>query len=527
MTERSIPVQSEVTAGNDSIEKPERVAPQSGLKPRAVVGDSNDAREAVPILLPNRNLPALFGDEVVVFQSESGRACILRQDDRRLDVLVIGTKSCDAFLRRLARRHARYLTGNDLRELNECLTAQAEVSGDLRVVDYRIAPIDGGFEIDLGDGEYVRVRVTANEVSIITDGSERLFFRTSTMRALPVPAEVGDLKRLGGYLNLGEPDRVLLIGWITYTLAHAKRPTTNFLILLLIGDQGVGKSFLCYIIQMLIDPSGIRHRSFPRTAQDLAIAAQAAHILVYDNLRDVVPRGLSDIMCMSATGGAFTTRRLYSNDEQVVLSLHVALLLNGIAPSLSEPDLAQRSLPLTLRQLDEGERKDEEALAREFEADRPIIFHGLLDLIAKILEHLPTVEVTNPERMLGFSRWLAAMEKADGVPAGVYQAQYSSALNAGMLESLESNPLATAIMDLVSGDKDWWTGTPAELLEALDYRVNRRTLYSKDWPHNAIALSRRLQVLKPALRRQGIDISWSRGRERRITISLLGGASHD
>jgi hypothetical protein len=526
MTDKNVPAQSEVTAGNGSTEQPERVAPPSELKSRAAVGDSNEAKEAMPILLPNRNLPALFGDEVLVFQSESGRACILRLDDRRLEVLVIGTKPCDAFLRRLARRHARYLTGNDLRELNECLTAQAEVSGDIRAVDYRIAPIDGGFEIDLGDGQYIRVRVTADGVSIITDGSETLFFRTSTMRALPVPAEFGDLSRLGRYLNLDLPDRILLIAWITYTLAHPKRPTTNFLILLLIGDQGVGKSFLCYIIQLLIDPSGIRHRSFPRTAQDLAISAQAAHILVYDNLGDDVPRGLSHIMCMSATGGAFTTRRLYSNDEEVVLSLHVALVLNGIAPSLSEPDLAQRSLPLRLRQLDDGERKDEEALAQEFEADRPYIFRGLLDLIAKILECLPTAEVTNPERMLGFSRWLAAMEMVDGVPTGVYQAQYSAALNDGMLESLESNPLATAIMELVNGNKDWWTGTPAELLEALDYTVNRRTLYSKDWPPNAIALSRRLQILKPALRRQGIDISWSRGRQRQINISLLGGAAH-
>jgi len=214
MIVKSSPAQSEVTAGNSSIEHPERVAPQSELNPRAVVGNSNEAK-ATPFLLPNRNLPALFGDEVHVFQSESGRACILRLDDRRLDVLVIGTKPCDAFLRRLARRQARYLTGNDLRELNECLTAQADVSGDIRAVDYRIAPIAGGFEIDLGDGEYIRVRVKAGSVAIITDGSQSLFFRTSTMRALPVPAEVGDLKRLGRYFNLDLPDRILLIAWIT------------------------------------------------------------------------------------------------------------------------------------------------------------------------------------------------------------------------------------------------------------------------------------------------------------------------
>jgi hypothetical protein len=52
---------------------------------------------------------------------------------------------------------------------------------------------------------------------------------------------------------------------------------------------------------------------------------------------------------------------------------------------------------------------------------------GLLELITKIPTHLPTIEVAHPERIIDIVRWLAAMEKVDGVPAGVYQTQYSVA----------------------------------------------------------------------------------------------------
>jgi hypothetical protein len=154
---------------------------------------------------------------------------------------------------------------------------------------------------------------------------------------------------------------------------------------------------------------------------------------------------------------------------------------------------------------------------RAFHADLPRIFRGLLDLISQILTYLPTVEVTNPERMYDFVRWLAAMEKADGAPPGVYQAQYSAALSEGMLDSLHESQLAVAVMRFADELPDGrWTGTPTELLRALDFPSARK---SGDWPQNAIALSKRLKPLQAALRRQGVDIRLGRGKERKITIT--------
>ena len=244
-------------------------------------------------------------------------------------------------------------------------------------------------------------------MSVITTGSDTLFLRTAIMKSLPMPAEVGDLRRLHPYVNLHPAERFLLIAWIVYTLAHPKQPTTTFLLLLLLGGEGTGKSVLCRVVQALIDPSDVLLRTFPRSEQDLAIAAQRAHVLFYDNMRSISPT-MSDRLCIAATGGTFSTRRLYSDADEVDLRLHVALVLNGIVPCVDQPDLVQRSLPLTLLHIEEAARRDESILFRQFEADLPVIFRGLLDRMAGVLANLPHAEVTHPERVLGFSRWLAA-----------------------------------------------------------------------------------------------------------------------
>ena len=65
------------------------------------------------------------------------------------------------------------------------------------------------------------------------------------------------------------------------------------------------------------------------------------------------------------------------------------------------------------------------------------------------------------------AQWLAAMEKSRDVPAGVYQMQYSTALNDSMQDSLLEDPLAAAVVTVADNNSDGgWSGTPTELLSA-------------------------------------------------------------
>lgn len=484
--------------------------------------DSSDQRSLGTTRLPD----SVFEDIDIILGSD-GHTYLVITDDGNAHTLRIGTKQANLFIRHLARQKGIPLKSSDLREINDELTANAELSCEPRDIRYRVAPQQGGIELDMGDAYHTRIRILPDKVEIIKDGSATLFSRTLGMQPFMAPAETGELKLLEKYLNLDAVSRTLLVAWIGYTLAHPKTPTTSYLILVLQGDQGSGKSFLCKIIQALVDPSMVGVQSFPTNPKDLVIACQNAHVLFYDNLRAIKPH-MADKLCMASTGGALTTRRLYTDAEQQVLPLHGAIVLNGIHSFVDQPDLAQRCMPLHLKSIDEKNRRSESELYRDYQSDLPQIFRGLLDLTAGVLAALPSVEVSNPERMIDFVRWLAAMEKVHGAPPGIYQSAYGDALNHSMLESLLENPLAAAVL-LFADDKvdDFWTGTPTDLLRELEARVGKRTPYSRDWPQNPISLSKRLRSLRSALRRQGIDVELSRGKQRKITIERMEGAAHD
>lgn len=469
------------------------------------------------------NLPKKLG----LILAQNGATFAVIRENANPYVLPVGGRKLNNIIRSFGHDEGFTLRKSDINEINDHLKAQAETAGVFKNVWYRIAPILDGVEIDLGDETHARIRITADGVQLVTGGSETLFYRTAVSLPLVRPSENGDISLLKKYLNLHPVSMMLFIGWLTYTLAHPKVASTKFVILVLQGGQGSGKSSLCNnILLKLIDPSVVGVQFMPTNIKDLSIAAQNAHVLCYDNIRDI-KQFMSDSLCVASTGGSMSTRQLYSDADQQVLHLHVALVLNGLHSFIDQPDLAQRCLPIQLQTIPENNRKSETEIVSEFNADLPAIMRGMFDLISKIFKFLPNAEVTNPERMLDFVRWVAAMEKADDVPVGAYQAAYSDALNQGQLNCIQDNLLASAVMGF---SKDYigssWSGTPEEFLIQLNKQQALSILRSRDWPQNAIALSKRLLPLQASLFTQGIRVEFSRGKKRNISISLLG-EKHD
>ena len=458
-----------------------------------------------------------------IFLSQSGHAFAETADARNRLVLAVGSRQLNLLIGEDRRKQGLKARPNDLKEVNDALQAYAEQAGIVHDVWYRVAPIPGGIEIDLGDVSHTRIRITAGKVEVVSAGSETRFYRTAMSAPMKMPAEIGDLKLLYKYVNLHPMSRTVFIAWLAYTLAHPKLASSKYVILVLNGHQGSGKSVLCRLILWLLDPNMAGIQMLPRNGKDLAIASQNAHVLCYDNMRDV-KADMADHLCVAATGGTLSCRQLFTDADQHVTHLHVALVLNGIHSFVNQPDLDQRCLKLELLAIPEGNRKSEAQLLADFQADLPAIQRGLFDLIAEVFKYLPSATVTYPERMYDFSKWLAAIEMVDGVQAGVYQEAYSYLLNEGQRDTLLDNLLAAAILDFAETqfDDDAWSGTPSDLLTELSKFVSQSSQRSRDWPDNPIALSKRLVPLRAALMTQGVIVELKRGKHRTITINKQG-----
>ena len=465
----------------------------------------------------NHPVPYLKGFEI--FVDQFGKACISTDARRNRRTYRVGSKDANKLIRRNARKEGTKVKRLDLAEINEALLDHAETDGKRYKVFYRIAPTEDGIEIDLGTEDHARVRISPGNVQIVFEESKTYFNRTVEMLPIRVSENAGNCKLLKKYLiNISATDRLLLLAWVSYVLAHPKISSTAFPILVLLGGQGTGKTTLSKLLLRLVDPRIVGVQIMPANANDLVIAAQRAHVLSYDNLRGF-RRSVSDLLCVAATSGAISLRKLYTDDEPHILFLHVALILNGVHDFIGEPDLAQRSLPIKLEVINESARVSESKLEADLCNDLPIIIRGFHELIGEVFKHLPDVEVTRPQRMIDFSRWLAAMEKVDGAPPETYQDLYAECLVEAQLESLLANPLAAALIDFVEGRSKTWQGKPTELLAELNGFTPFAMQRSPDWPKNSIALGRRISSLQAGLKTQGIEITQTRSKHRKITVT--------
>ena len=471
-----------------------------------------------PVAVQPKKIPLSLGGGLDVILDQNANAFAVIRNEGNPYALLIGSRALNNIIRAAAAKEGTRLSRAELTEINEHLRAHAEMSGKVTWVWQRIAQIEDGVEIDLGDPLHRRVRINAGRVEIVESGSDTIFYRSEISRAMVIPAENGDICLLRQYVNLDATQFFLCTAWMSYVLAHSKVPNTKFPILLVSGGQGTGKSYLSRLIRDLIDPASIDVQVMPSTIKDLSIATQHSHVLCLDNMRNLPPH-MSDALCMTSTGGKVTGRQLYTDSGQIVLNLHAAVMLNGIHSLVEQSDLAERSLPLYLKPIGESNRKSESEMQRQLQTDMPIIQRGLFNMVAKGLLHLSQAKVTRPHRMLDFCRWLAALEIADGIPAGIFQEAYSEALTQGQLNALLDNHFAATVLEFAEGlDGDEWSDTPAKLLIELNARLPRSTHRSRDWPDNPIALSKRLQSLQAGLLTQEVRVEFSRGKERTITI---------
>jgi hypothetical protein len=114
----------------------------------------------------------------------------------------------------------------------------------------------------------------------------------------------------------------------------------------------------------------------------------------------------------------FSTRRLFTDQDEILFAAARPVILNGIEDVITRPDLADRAILLMLAPIAERQRRPETALWQKFELARPYIFGALLDAAAHGLRMLPRVRLLQVPRMADFALWATALRERIR-PAGV------------------------------------------------------------------------------------------------------------
>ncbi len=399
------------------------------------------------------------------------------------------------------------------------LVGEAQFNAPEQRVAVRLCEYKNKLYLDLGDPAWQAVEIDADGWRVQQESPVR-FRRPKALAALPEPIHGGSIEALKAFVNIKDAaDWILLVAW----LLGAFKPDGPYPILSITGEQGSAKSTTCRRIQELIDPSIGTLRSPPRSDHDLMLAASNSRLLAFDNV-STISDWLSDALCRLATGGCFSTRELYSNDEETFLVAHRPMLFNGIVDAASRSDLLDRMICLTLAPIADEDRRIERELLAEFRKVKAQIFGALLDGVSHALRTSAGVAPPSLPRMADFACWAVAGLPGVGISPDEFLDAYAGNRHDVNQLALEDSVLAQAIQVLME-DRRGWCGTCTDLLSELSQLSGTERLRNQpDWPKTPQSVGHGLARSATNLRRAGIDVQEARTgkkRDRRKAITRV------
>ncbi len=245
------------------------------------------------------------------------------------------------------------------------------------------------------------------------------------------------------------------------------------------------------------------------------IAGQNAWLLSFDNLSSLQP-WQSDALCRVATGGGYSTRELYSNDEERIIEVCRPVSINGIGDIATRSDLLERSVLVKLPVIPPSKRLAEGEFWRLVEAAQPRVLGALLDGVVRALANENAVRLATLPRMADFARWSAAAAPAFGWTADQFLEAYAGNMGHANSDALDGSVVVPFLRVLVA-NSDWRSDDGATaLLEDLrrlaqsanTLRKGTDATRQRGWSQRPRDLAGVLERLAPALRSEGVFVEW-------------------
>ncbi len=362
--------------------------------------------------------------------------------------------------------------------------------------------------LDLLNSQSQVVEITAEGWNILGDSDFSFHYYPGNLPLpLPIPAETSALNLLPSLLNLASPqDGLRCLAW----LLAAFRPSGPYPILLLQGPPGCGKSTAARMLRALLDPAAASLCPLPFSESSLLNLAHNHWVLAFDHVAHASKR-ISSALCRLSTGHGCFYQERYHAFEPVPLTVQRPILLNVPTPFYwtPRPDLADRTLAVTLRPLPPPLRRPETDLYREFEAARPTLLGALCTALSTALRRLDCVRLPAPPRFADAAAWAVAAAPA----LGATEDSMLAALFPSVSFGAHDHPVVEALC-LLMKDRAYWSGSASEL-QALPHPPDHPL-----WPSNPSLFSRRLKELRAPLSDRGLQVTFCRSHGGRRLITL-------
>lgn len=351
-------------------------------------------------------------------------------------------------------------SSDSLNQALNVIDAMAVHDGKLIKLYNRIAEHEGSFYYDLCDAPNA-VRITPNGWEATFD-YPILFKRYSHQQKQVIPKKDGNIQKLFNFINVREERHRLLL--LVY-LVGCFVPNIPHPIFHPWGDQGSGKTSMFEFFKELIDPSKLGVFITPRNPEELVQSLAHHYLCLFDNLSSF-PDWLSDLFSQACTGGGFSKRMLYTDDDDVIYQIQRCIGINGINLLVSRADMMDRTILLHMDRIEPSMRREKKVIMQEFAEEKPYLLGCIFETLSKAMAIHPTVKLSNLPRMADFMTWGVAISQALGYEASDFIDAYQRSIEAQNSEIINSNTLAQAVL-LFMQNRDAWEGTVRQAFEEL------------------------------------------------------------
>jgi energy-coupling factor transporter ATP-binding protein EcfA2 len=400
-------------------------------------------------------------------------------------------------LTRLLYEHEEKAPSNDgLIGARRVLDMLAHDSGDVRELHTRAAYHEGAVFYELAPGRVVRI----DEHGWKVDPDPPIYFRAvKNLKGLPEPTRGGKLEDVAEWVNLKtDRDRRLFLTYVTLAaLAHVQRP-----ILQTTGVMGSGKSTACRVVKRLLDPTGNEAVTIDR--RDFLQKAAHCYILMLDN-QNSLPEWFQDTLCRLVTGESDSKRVLYTDEEDLVWSMHRAVLLNGINPPSDRGDVQDRALPIELERLDKHKRLPEDDFWLQFSLKHPQLLGAVFDALSGALRERHTVQLAERPRLADWGLYAAALYESQGWGVGAFVDDWKGVEETQQQGTMDGSIVAQAVI-LYMKNRDRVELSAAKLHAAIEKRAadDLDLTSDKTWPKTGRTLWKKVREVTPLLEVHGI-----------------------
>lgn len=389
------------------------------------------------------------------------------------------------------------LSEASLKTVISTLAGKAVYEGKTVAVFTRIAKTEDGYWLDLCNDKWEAVLINKAGWKVLSGNTIPLFSRSNSMLAIQTPIAGGSIDPLWDLVNIPQEVRLIVVAWLLECL----REDTPHVVMELVGEQGSAKSTTQKLLKMLIDPNVANLRAAPKKADDVWIGANNCHLISFENI-SYLGQAYQDDLCVLATGGAHSTRMLYTNKEEVIIELRKPIILNGITVNVTAQDLLDRSLHIELQPV--KSRLQSKNVDEDFARQYPLIVGALLDQFVSALKLLDSITIDDADkpRMVDFAYLGEAVFQANGFADGTFIELYKSMRQKGVYRTIESIPIGLGLLSYLQINPKGWSGKLVDLLEDLE---SHKPKGETNWPKSAKGMGDALRRLTPALRTLGFN----------------------